>query len=126
MSESDDEMSNPIVDDELEPFEEKSAPVPANEPVTQQKQIPVPEDTGLAAKAKKAAGFIPNDIMNLRSPFAFNMLVVLISVFIMNSPQVIGCFGEYGNKLQNPYIKTIITAILFGAITIGYAKFTKK
>lgn len=124
MSESDDEMSNPIetVDDELEPFEETNVPV-ANEPVTKQK---IPEDSGLAAKAKKAANYIPNDIMNLRTPFAFNMLVALISVFVMNSPQLISCFGEYGTKLQNPYIKTIITVILFGAVTIGYTKFTKK
>ena len=115
MSEEDD-MSTPI-DDELEemhdvPFEPVAPAAPA--PAKKEEKLP------------KLPQLKPDEILKEKTPLSFNALAVLAAGFISNSPQLYGCFGSFAEKLQNPYVKTIISVIIYVIIVVGYTKFVSK
>lgn len=118
MSEEDD-MSTPI-DDELEEMQDESfVPAAPASPAPAKKEEKL-------LKPPKLPKLKPEEILKEKTPLSFNALAVLAAGFISNSPQLYGCFGSFAEKLQNPYVKTIISVIIYIIIVIGYTKFVSK
>lgn len=115
MSEEDD-MSSPI-DDELEEYEE-----PVLENIPEEREKPVLSKM----KTPKLPDLKPDELLNEKTPLSFNALAVLAAGFFTNSPQLASCFGSFAEKLQNPYVKTVLTVLVYIIIVIGYTKFVSK
>ena len=110
-------------DDMSSPVEETFEPIAVEDPVPR-KQIPLPEEN---SKSKpKLPKISANDLLKENTPLSFNVIAVLAASLLANSSQLYSCFGVFGEKLNNKYVHSMFTILIYVIIVIGYKKFVSK